>query len=1321
MAFRHTTLRLILPISTLPLSTKAGQLQYAFTALFGKINLIMDDFAVRVYLFGTLTLKRGDVVLPVPRSATARSLLAYLLLYRSRPRPRDVLVGLFWPEYSEARARRALSQAIWTIRSEYPDLLAVTADMVQVASPESLWVDVDEFQRLVTPYLDMDVTENASPDLRRALQLYRGDLLESIYDDWALLERERLRELYLRALEMLIHLEKTAGRYQQALDLSLVLLHKDPLREAAHREAMRLYHLLGRPEAALQQFEKCRRVLQEELAIEPSPETVALVREISSRSGKALPPHLPAVPPPKEPIRLTHPHPIPIALIGRSKERAELLAHVDSVFSGKGGMVLLEGEAGVGKTRLLQEVARDAEWRGAQVLWGSGDEMVATAPYGPLVNALEKGLSALRVAQLRRMVDPLWLQVLKPLLPKLADHLPDLGPLRPLEPARERTRLVEAVVRMLTGWAQVVPLVVILEDLHWMDPDTLDLLVALVPRLGESGALFLCTIRRGEARDDPRVWKKLRELDRAGLLQRFVIDRLDVDATGELIRRTLGLREPAPLFEGRIYRETEGNPLFVLETLRALQDEGLLVRDDDGNWHTPWDETTTDYAELPLTPLVERVISRRLHRLAPDLRRVVNFAAVLGQQVSPSLLQAVTGMTAAELFSALRELVWRHFLQETVEGYDFVHAKIRQVAYSELGPEERVRYHHQVAQALEQESPQQVEALARHYTLAQLWEKAIYYHYRAGLRAVRSSSYPLAREHFSRALAFLDRVDSSPVERFELLAEREKVLDVLGERDAQAKDLDAMQEVARDEPQKLCQVFLRRAWLLARLSQFNEALAAARHALELSEQLDDVKVRAEIFNVMGSTFAWQGKDAEGIPLLRKAVTLSQQAGDPALEARYRRSLASALLGVCEYTDAEQELAAALQQADRSNDLLERVEIYNVLGIIYMQRGDSEKALAAYKKSLEYSRAIGFRFGEGRALVNLGNLYYFLGRLGEMLECYAEGARIFNQLNEKRGEMQVLLNRASVALNVLGSSSQVLADAQRAWDYARESGDLSIGGQALTVLAETARQRGDYKKAREYLMEGIRLMERSGDHWLLMQGYRILALLDIEEGRYEEAMQCLERSISICREQGMADLEPSLLAIRGLALSQRGRHEEALRSTAEAMDRLQSDVEQGYLIPYWRAQVLEAAGKTVEARQAMVMAYELLQQALSGLSPEQRRVSLENIPEHRDIVAAWQKNQPRRVTVILPSADSSRQEVSVAWTVESPEDEAIAGKVARRRHRILRLLREARAQGAVPARRHLAEVLGVGVRTIERDIAALRKEGRLLQDAAGQGE
>ncbi|MCI0476184.1 MAG: bacterial transcriptional activator domain-containing protein, partial [Anaerolineales bacterium] len=228
----------------------------------------------RAHLFGTFTLLDGARAVPLPASS-ARALLAYLLLHHAQPHPRAVLVGIFFPDLSEIRARRALSQALWHIRHALPRLIQADAETIQVSHDASIWVDVEEFRK---------ISDLSSPSLTSNLQslisLYRGDLLEGFYDDWLLLEREQLREMYLQALERLVQVYKSTQHYADALNAALKLTTSDPLRESAHREVMRLYFLLQRPDAALKQFATCRQILSTELALDPEPETLALAREI---------------------------------------------------------------------------------------------------------------------------------------------------------------------------------------------------------------------------------------------------------------------------------------------------------------------------------------------------------------------------------------------------------------------------------------------------------------------------------------------------------------------------------------------------------------------------------------------------------------------------------------------------------------------------------------------------------------------------------------------------------------------------------------------------------------------------------------------------------------------------------------------------------------------------------------------------------------------------------------------------------------------------------------------------------------------------------
>jgi len=1269
---------------------------------------IFPHHTMQVFLLGNFRMQHGGELLTLPDTSDARHLLAYLLLKKQQMHARSVLLGVFWLEMSEPRARRALSQAIWHIRRRFPDLLESTTESVGISPRVEIWIDVDVFKALTEKRLGGNALE-VHRDLDRAIQLYQADLLEGLYEDWVLLEREYLRERYLQALEHLIQIEKSEGNYQRALELTLRLVDADALRESAHREIMQLYYLLNRPNAAIKQFETYSQLLLDELGLEPEPETVALAREILHKSEESLPPHLPKVVSESKLTSLERKHSMSMMLIGRERERTLLIRYIENIFKGYGGVILIEGEAGIGKTRLIREISRDAEWRGAQILWGYGVEGETSPAFALLMNAIDEKLTGLRVMQLAELVKPLHLQVLKSFIPKIATYLSELSPAPPLEPEQEESRLAEAFLALISKWSEIVPLVLIFEDLHWADEDSLKLLPLLTFRLRNRGLLIIGTYRGEEARASRKVWEQIQAIDNAGVLERLELPALTAEPSSELIRRCLGLNRTAPAFEKRIFRETNGNPLFIMETLRTLQEEGYLSQDEKGNWQTPWDETTVDYEELPLPPIVEAVIARRFAYLSFPARQVLNAASVLDIQLDYILLSSVSNLKPKSFLKATRELVNHHIFEEISNGYRFSHDKIRQVARAELNAEQLVTLHQQVVKIVEKSTPEKLELLAYHATKGHLWKKALNYHQQAAIEAEKHFAFASALAHYDQITKILDFVDLSASLAFDIHSTREKILEILGKRELQETELGVMQTLADDDPDRLYLVYLRKAKHLAKTSAFDQSKELANRALLIAREQSDKHKEADTLHVLGESFIFQGKTEESIQYLHQAVKFAEHLGDIQSEIKYRCSLSSALTGIREYDAAEKELMLALKQAVTQSNLLEQTEIFNLLGIIRMERGESSQAQDYYEQSLSLSREIGFLYGEGRALVNLGNLYYFQGKIGRTLELYDQAIEIFQSFGEKRGEVQIRLNRASISLNVLGGSPQVEEDALFALDYAERVDDPLSKGQALTVLAEAERQHGDLVNARKHLEEGIEVMEKAGDRWLLVQEYRTLGELDIEERKPTQALINLERALSICKELGMTNLEAPITALKGVALLGEGKLGEALDATDAAMQLVKQDVEKVYLIPYWHARVLRAAGKQEEANQAIQEAYKLLQQALSSLSPELREKSLRQIPEHRDILELWQQTQPRQIFIHLPKAGGNSGEmVNIRWTIESPEDLLIENKVARRRHRIQRLLNEAKEQDSIPTNQALADALGVGLRTIERDIAMMKR-------------
>ncbi len=1279
----------------------------------------------RLYLFGSLALFQGERSLPLPASVTARSLLAYLVLLRERPHPRPVLAGAFWPESSEAHARRALTQALWQIRRVLPGLVQSDAESVSLSTGACLWVDVAAFQDLLGPHQPAHQQESAPREgsirqICQAIELYRGDLLEGFYDDWVLVERERLREMYLQALGKLLHLEKSVGRYHDALGTALRLARADPWQEAAHRELMRLYFALHQPEAAIKQFEACCKALKDELGLEPETETVALANEIAAKLPQDLRPYLPHIPAPATSLGDSL---FQAPLVGRETERSELTLQVEAALGGSGGVALVEGEAGVGKTCLLQKAARDAEWRGAQVVWGHCREREGLPPYAPWVEALQSGLSPMRVSQLAQCTDRIWLQVLRPLLPALAEHLPDLPLAPPIEPAQERQRLVNAFHQLLAAWGRIAPLVIVLEDLHWADADSLDVLISITPRLQHNSVLILGAFRGEDARSHPTVWEKLQALDRAGFHYHLELGRLDANNTADLIRHSLRLAEAAPLFASRLYQETGGNPLFVLETLRALCEEGALFQDELGRWHTSWDDTTADYAELPLPPAVERVIARRLERLTPAERAILDAAAVLGSSFDFDLLRETGQLDPQAALPTVGALVRRHFMEETPTAYHFGHDKIRQVIYQSLAPEARRRLHRQAGQALERLRPDQLSGLAHHFYQAEAREKACAYSHKAGRQAQAAFAHAEAVAHFSRALELLPELDRA--NRYTLLLAREKIYDLQGERQAQQQDLAALKKLAEtlNDGQK-AEIALRQAKYAEATNDYPATIATAQTVIELARNSQAIGLEAVGYLQWGVGLRYKGDYVAARSQVEQALGLARDAQlfYEEAESLYQLGIVFAHQGECAQASAcfEQALRIYQQIGHRRG----QADTLRYLGFVCDSQADYVGARAWYEQAMSICLEIGDRRGEGHVLNNLAIIWQSLGSAAEAKACLERALAAFQQVGDRLGESQTLANIGCV-VEAQGDYDAARVCYEQSLSIYREIGYLRGECMSLINLCLLFHYLGENGAARDYGKQALPITQEMGERYL--QGYALTYLGHALTGlrQWDDAANVYQQAMLIRRELGEANLAIESLA--GLA-----------RVSLERGDLAQAQAQADEILCYMACNSLDGADEPVRvyltcyrvlsasqdprAVEVLTGAHNLLQARAANISDERaRRSFLENVAAHREIMAAYQQMQTRQhgrqIAVRLPRAGAPSNRplrddewVEVMWTVQSPQDDDIPSKAARRQRRLLRLARQAQAQNAAPTIDVLAEALEASRATIKRDLAALRAAG-----------
>jgi DNA-binding SARP family transcriptional activator/pimeloyl-ACP methyl ester carboxylesterase len=729
---------------------------------------LLEGFRARLVPGSTLTF----------RTRKTQALLAYLGFDPGRTHRRERLAALLWGNTPDQQARGSLRHALYELRQalrEAPAVLSIDGDVVAL---NAVLVDLDVavFNRLVR--------ERTPAALAQAAARYHGDLLaglivkEEAWENWLRHERQTLRDRAVDGLTMLLAQRESGDDVAAAMETAQRLIALDPLQESVHRALMRLYAQLGRRGAALGQYQQCADALRRELGVEPEAETRRLYRELlQRRADPAAGSAVEAAAPP----RLSAPNirPAETPLVGREADMAELRDAFDRAAVGQGGLVAVAGEAGIGKSRLVEELIGHAQRRDALVLIGRAYESDQILLFGPLVDALRSGHLSLD-AELLDALGPTWRAELARLLPEI------VAPDAPLLPAQvDYRRLFETLARIIACLAARGPVLVVLEDLHWADELTVRFLAFVGRRISTERALIVVTMREEELEDASTLRHALADLVRARHITRLSVAPLSQRDTAALVRmlvRPDGAATAREL-EERVWIASEGNPFVVLETMRELQERP----GSDGS---------------PLSSRVREAIGRRLERLTDRDRTLLAVAAVIGREFDFELVRHASGLDDEATAEGLEQLVRRRVLTGVGERLGFTHERIREVAYTALPPWRRTRLHLRIAETIETRHADRLssfwETLAEHCERGEAWARAARYHLSVAGRAKQRYAYATAERSCRQAAAAATKARAPDEVRraFELLGD---VVSLRGDLEHANEDYEAARRVATSD------------------------------------------------------------------------------------------------------------------------------------------------------------------------------------------------------------------------------------------------------------------------------------------------------------------------------------------------------------------------------------------------------------------------------------------------------------------------------------------------------------------------------------------
>jgi DNA-binding SARP family transcriptional activator/Tfp pilus assembly protein PilF len=1061
----------------------------------------------------------------------SQALLVYLA-FNSGHHERSHLAGLLWGELPERNARRNLRHALHTLRAAIdPDVLE--SDRLSAGLNPIIPCDVDALHftselRQARSQRQHGELDAAFRHLQRAVDLYLGDFLDTFdvsdcagFEAWVTGRRVYLSVQFLEALEALVNHWTKRGIYDQALRYARRQLALEPLSEAAHRQLMVLLALTGQRNAAVSQYQTCRRILDEELGLEPLEETRDLYRAIRDAT---------LVPPSGWDTGQSSRTPLSLPFVGREEAHAVLVGAWEAAQRGEGRLTLVEGEAGVGKTRLLDEVLRYVEAHGSKVLRGRCYEFGGSLPYQPIAESLR-----VYFREERLDLSPVWIAELSRLLPSLHERYPDLPEITRTIRETARQRLFEAVARLLVSVCSAGPaLCLFIDDLHWADLATLDLLHYLVRQLDSVPLWIVCTYRPEETGWSHPLTRLRQGLSRDHRVLRLTLDPLTPGSVQQLAQSLVGENNGSTL-GSLLYQESEGNAFFLAETVRAMQEEGALVsrsrcssldEGDRSGW--TWSGVRASKS-LPVS--VQDVILQRVGRLSDDAQGLLTLAAVAGQPFDASLLRTASAKDENAVEASLNEWLERHLIQpqSSASGglYDFSHDKIRAVLYHQTVGEQRQVLHRRLGEALERRLGNRVDehasSLAYHFERAGFVDKALVYLPMAAAKAAAVYASDQALDDYQRALDLCPLRDER---RWRILLQQADIYRFVGHYEEALASCRSILDGGEGVWRALAYGKMARVYRIQR--DYVSARECAEESERLSRGLHDPERRsagsyyAQALQTLGEIEREQSNYARAQALFESALTMYKDKDDVHGLARCHKGLGEVLLAQGRYDRARRRYEQAVEIFRDLGDKQNAAVCLRGIGMACWRMREYDVCRRATRRSLDISQEIGDRLGEAASLNTLGLVAIVQGDQHETQRCLNTSVAIYRELGLERRTAAGLHNLGISYMDSgdMGASRRCLEQAlamNRAVEARRDQA-LDLGW-----LGKLHWLRKDYATAARYLDRALELDRAIGggeeEDWHLIWRTAVAC----EGGNLQEARGYLRRAEQMLA-QGSANIK-----------------------------------------------------------------------------------------------------------------------------------------------------------------------------------------------------
>ena len=918
-----------------------------------------------------------------------------------------------------------------------------------------------------------------------------------------------------------------------------------------------------------------------------------------------------------------------IQLIDRVEEMTILREAVDRAVRSEGGVVILHGEAGIGKTRLAKELGAYARLRGVQVLRGRCPalfRMDGVPPYILWNEVIKDYLQVCTPEQLYRVIGFYPSEVCK-LAPEVKQKLGAIPQSLPISPEQERDRLFEAVSQFITNISKEAPLLVVLDDLQWTDQSSLLLLHYLARSVEREPLVLLGTYRDTDIDQKHPLSPVLTELNRERLLQSVPLKRMSLDEVSEMVKQILEQDDVPKEFCRLVYEKTRGNPFFVEEVIKSLKEEEVIYREEN-----KWKIREVSRIEFPET--VKSVLKARISRLDEECQNVLTMASFVGNDFTLDALCGVTGVEEDKLLETMEKILKSGLVKERVirgeDVYSFADVMIRDVVHEEVSHLRHKKLHGAMGHALEKVYAKKIDEhfseLALHFLESGEKDKALDYFLKAGEKAQKVYAHNEAFSYFQHALELLEEKGNN-------LEQKSRIIEKLGDLKAWMGEVGIGMEYWNKsltlrnklgDKKNIAGLHAKMAWWLWLVSgNKNKAAEHHRMALEIFEKEPESVELASLYEDISHMLWRTGKPAEALSWAQKALDLAERLNASEVLAWCYNDLGVLNAKLGEFEKASQCYEQGLRMALEKNLVVRAATLYNNLCDLYWGIGELQKMFETAKEGSELARKSGALYSLVWIDMELAASYAFMGEMQKALSMVEDIVAL-----DKRTKNTSHLSYAMWALGLvyfwLGEWDKSLQCLIEARDTANEVREYQSSGNATLSLGELFMEMEDYTEAEKYLNESNTIWEKAGDtSGQILELFPTLSKLYLKKGEIEKAQKLIEKTSEHAAKTKNRLLISYADMLKGMLFREQKNWEQSIRHFEKSLQGYKSLNAQKWYVYQFAELLYEYGLMHLDRNQEgdKEKAYSLLDQALEIYQKMDAKKKIEKIIAKKKLLTA----------------------------------------------------------------------------------------------------